>query len=84
MSQTLLLALVVAAGAACLLHMWWQNRRARRADSSTGQAPGADVEVLRARQAQLSVQIAQHEEAASRAEAADRAPADTGAARPQH
>lgn len=73
MSQPLLLALVVVAGAACPLHMWWQNRRGHRGDASGDDATSGGMDTLRGRQAQISDEIAQLDQAASHAEAGRRA-----------
>lgn len=59
MSETLILLLALGAGAACPLHMWWSNRRGKRAACCPPkrEAPKESVEALRARQAALDRQI---------------------------
>jgi len=60
MSTALLIALIVLAGVACPLHMWWQQRRGRRAacclPTNQSHTPG-DLESLRTRQEELRRQL---------------------------
>ncbi len=61
MSTTLLIAVIVVAAAGCPLHMWWQQRRGRQAACCppSGRRSGpSDLEALRARQQELTRQIA--------------------------
>ena len=60
MSTTLFVAVAVIATAACPLHMWWQQRRGRRAiccPPSRTRAPD-DLEALRSRQEDLGRRVA--------------------------
>lgn len=59
MSETLILLVAVVAGAACPLHMWWSNRRGKRAACRPPkrEVPEESVAALRARQADLDRQI---------------------------
>ena len=61
MSTALLIAVIVVAAAGCPLHMWWQQRRGRQAACCppSGRRSGpSDLEALRARQQELTRQIA--------------------------
>lgn len=59
MSETLILLLAIGAGTACPLHMWWSNRRGKRAACCPPKrgAPASSLESLRARQAEIDRQI---------------------------
>lgn len=63
MSTAIFIVLAVVAGAACPLHMWWQQRRGRRAGCCAARHEQPDLETLRARQEQLRTQIAEIESA---------------------
>ena len=62
MSQGVILGLAIAAGLACPLHMWWSQRRGRRAACSAPGVPSAEseIEVVLTRQAQLRTLVAEH------------------------
>lgn len=65
MSDWLLIPILLAVAAACPLHMWWQHRRSQRASGEPDPRP-ADIGALRARQQELSAQIAELEADESR------------------
>lgn len=60
MSQGVILSLAIAAGFACPLHMWWSQRRGRRAACGAPGTPAAEseIEALRSRQAHLRTLVA--------------------------
>mgnify|MGYP000129582598 CR=1 FL=1 len=70
MSQTLLTGLVVVAALACPLHMWWMNRRGKRAACCPPRKDERpmDIAALRARRDEIEAQLAEHD-------IADRTPA---------
>lgn len=70
MSQTLLTGLVVVAALACPLHMWWMNRRGKRAACCPPRKDERPMDIagLRARRDAIEAQLAEHD-------AVDRTPA---------
>ena len=60
MSTALFVAVVILAAGVCPLHMWWQQRRGRRAICCPPSRAGVpdDLEALRARQEDLGRRLA--------------------------
>ena len=62
MPDAVLYALVLVVALACPLHMWWANRRGKRAlccPPRRAGDPGADLDALRARQREVEARIAE-------------------------